>query len=67
MDIKEAIRAVEAVHKDAKEKGLKKAHGGTAEMKCPICVDGTIHYSVASCNGHIYAGCSTQYCIRFME
>ena len=37
------------------------------EMACPVCATGTLHYSIASRNGHIHAACSTDGCARWME
>jgi len=36
-------------------------------IECPICKEGTIHYSIASVNGHIHAKCTTGDCISWME
>jgi len=58
---------VQAAHEDAKKRGLGRGKGGTGEFPCPACEIGTVHYSVASVNGHIHAGCTTEGCIRFME
>ena len=38
-----------------------------AEMPCPICNSGSLHYSIAASNGHIHARCDTEKCISWME
>lgn len=62
---KNAMRAMVAAHNDAKEKGLGKGNGGAGELKCPLCPDGMLRYSVAGYNGHMYAGC-TNGCVSWM-
>ncbi len=44
----------------------KGARSVSGFMECPICHSGTLKYSVAF-NGHIWAGCSTKDCVRFLE
>jgi len=63
----EFMHAVAETHRDADAKGLKKGHGGTGELPCPTCETGTIKYSVASVNGHIFGCCTTPGCVRWME
>jgi hypothetical protein len=63
----ESLKAMRAAHDDAKEKGFIKGHGGQGSLKCPVCTDGTLRYSVASYNGHMHAGCSTRGCVSWME
>lgn len=58
--------ALDAVHADAKARGLRKGHGGTGAVKCPNC-GGEIAYSVASFNGHIWGKCSTVGCVAWMQ
>ena len=41
--------------------------GVQGSVPCPVCASGTVRYSVASCNGHVWAACSTKGCVRFME
>lgn len=67
MDTKTALNAIIATHEDAKTKGLKRGSGGNGELPCPACKTGTIRYSVASLNGHIWGACSTKDCVRWME
>jgi hypothetical protein len=55
------------VFHDAKEKGFKTGNGGQSSFKCTICPNGTVRYSVASVNGHIWAACSTPGCLRFLQ
>ena len=59
--------AIPAAHKDAKAKGYGKGHGGCDSLKCPICPDGTLRYSVAGYNGHMHARCTTAGCMSWME
>jgi hypothetical protein len=40
--------------------------GVSGSIDCPICGK-ELHYSVASCNGHIHARCETDGCVSFME
>lgn len=63
---KRGFEAMNAAHADAKAKGFGVGNGGASEMKCPLCTDGLLRYSVASCNGHMHAGC-TNGCISWME
>lgn len=41
--------------------------GVSGEIECPICKAGKLRYSVASLNGHIHAGCTTENCVAWME
>lgn len=34
---------------------------------CPICATGTLRFSIASCNGHIHAQCTTKECVSWIE
>ena len=35
---------------------------------CPVCkIDGALHFSRSSYNGHIHAACDTADCVRWME
>jgi hypothetical protein len=54
-----ALIAIKAKHGD--EKGIED------EMECPICQKGIIHYSIAGNNGHVWARCSTDGCVRFVQ
>jgi hypothetical protein len=56
-----------AAHDDAKAKGYKKGHGGNDSLPCPVCGTGTLHYSVASYNGHLWGKCSTVDCVSWMQ
>jgi hypothetical protein len=62
----DGITAMLAAQSDAKIKGLKKGHGGQSTMACPIC-KGTLHYSVASVNGHLWGRCATDGCVSWMQ
>jgi len=63
---KKAMNAMRSAHEDAKAKGLREGNGGSSSMKCPLCTDGELRYSVAGCNGHMHAGC-TNGCVSWME
>lgn len=63
---KKAMEAVIAAHEDAKAKGFGRGRGGVGEVKCPLCSQGMIRYSVASCNGHMHGRC-TSGCVSWME
>jgi hypothetical protein len=41
--------------------------GVAGELDCPACTTGTVQYSIANCNGHIHARCSTKDCVSFMQ
>jgi hypothetical protein len=41
--------------------------GVSVKISCPICQNGDLHYSVAKCNGHTHAKCSTENCVCWME
>ena len=62
---KKFMQAMVDAHADAKAKGYGKGHGGQDSLKCPLCADGTLRYSVASVNGHMHAGCTNGCC--FMD
>lgn len=63
---KKAVQAMCDAHADAKAKGYGKGNGGQDSMKCPLCPNGRLRYSVASVNGHMHAGC-TNGCVSWME
>ena len=64
---KRFVVALSAAHDDAKKKGYKKGHGGKDSLPCPVCKTGTLHYSVASYNGHLWGQCSTKDCMSWMQ
>lgn len=66
-DIKPILKAMEAVAKDAKDKGLRKGNGGQGACTCPVCTGGMIDYKVSSYNGHIWAACSTKGCVAWIS
>jgi hypothetical protein len=37
------------------------------EMACPLCGKGIIKYSIAGSNGHVWARCTTENCVAFMQ
>jgi hypothetical protein len=44
-----------------------KQRGVAGSLKCPVCNTGTVFYSVAPLNGHIWARCNTKGCVAFMQ
>lgn len=65
--IQKTMKALTAAHTDAKAKGYGKGKGGRDSLPCPACETGTLHYSVASYNGHMHAQCDTKDCVSWME
>jgi hypothetical protein len=63
---KKSSEVIRAAHADAKAKGFGVGKGGVSSLKCPLCPEGEIRYSVASVNGHMHAGC-TSGCVSWME
>lgn len=59
--------ALDGVRQDMKAKGFRRGRGGQSELPCPVCTTGTLRYSVANCNGHIHAACTTQRCVSWMQ
>jgi len=53
--------------RDAIVQKTKGERGITGDMDCPACGTGRLRYSVARCNGHVHARCSTENCVSFME
>ena len=47
-----------------KEQGKR---GVAGKIICPVCGTGELRYSIAKCNGHIHAACTTEDCVRWME
>lgn len=41
--------------------------GVRGSLSCPVCVSGTLHYSVAGYNGHVHAKCDSAGCVAWME
>lgn len=58
---------IEAAHKDAQIQGFKRGRGGVGSVACPVCKSGTLHYSVASHNGHMHGTCTTGGCVSWMQ
>ena len=63
---KRSLQAMRDAHADANAKGYGKGKGGSDSLKCPLCADGTLRYSVASINGHMHGACSNG-CVSWME
>jgi hypothetical protein len=61
------VKVRHAAKEDAKAKGFGKGHGGTGSLPCPAECGGTLHYSVASYNGHMHGRCTTAGCASWME
>ena len=41
--------------------------GVAGKIPCPACKNGTVGYSIAALNGHVWARCSTEGCVAWME
>lgn len=41
--------------------------GVSGAIDCPACESGQLRFSVAGCNGHIHAACTTTGCLSWME
>lgn len=41
--------------------------GVRGQFTCPVCNTGTLGYTIAGCNGHVHAKCSTVGCVSWME
>lgn len=61
------IEAINEAYKEIRNRGFKKGHGGSGTMPCPHCKTGTLHFRVASINGHVHGQCETEGCLRWME
>lgn len=46
---------------------LNKNSDLTGKMPCPVCDGGTLAWSRASLNGHVWGSCSTDGCVAWME
>lgn len=44
-----------------------KARGLADEMPCPTGCGGTLHYSIAATNGHVWGQCSTEGCAKWIQ
>jgi hypothetical protein len=65
--MKRFFLALGAASDDAEAKGYKKGNGGKDSLPCPVCKTGTLHYSVASYNGHLWGQCTTKDCVSWMQ
>jgi len=45
----------------------KSGGSGAGAFRCPICTVGTLNYSIARCNGHVRAQCTTKGCVNWIE
>ena len=52
---------------DGYDDGPRNYISGGGVMDCPVCKTGKLHYSRASCNGHVHARCSTADCVAWMQ
>lgn len=59
--------AVRVCREDAQRRGFKKGNGGAAEIGCPVCRTGMLHYSVAGYNGHLHGRCDMPGCVSWMQ
>jgi hypothetical protein len=41
--------------------------GVSGDLPCPVCDSGTLKYSIAMSNGHVWASCTTSDCVAWME
>ena len=64
--MKVTLRVIRETHEDAKKNGLGIGHGGSGKLPCTSCGEGSIHYSVASVNGHIHGRCSKEGCVQWI-
>lgn len=55
------------VARDAIVKATGGKRGVSGKIACPVCNTGELAYSVAGINGHIWAKCSTEDCVSWME
>lgn len=65
--MKNLFKAFAAAKADAQQKGLRRGHAGSGEIPCPACGTGTLRYTVAAVNGHMWGACTTAECARWME
>lgn len=56
-----------AVAYAAVQEAAQGRRGIQGEIPCPVCKIGTLHYSVAKLNGHIWGACSSEECVRWMQ
>lgn len=61
------LKITALVRQDAESKGYGRGNGGVGDIACPVCGKGTIRYSVASVNGHIWAACTVKGCFSVMQ
>ena len=47
--------------------GDVKDRGKTGTLKCPACKTGTVRWTRAPNNGHLWASCSTPHCFQVMQ
>lgn len=67
VEIGQSLAAMRKAHEHAASQGLGRGKGGNGQMPCPKCGTGTLHYRVASINGHMHANCTTPKCLAWME
>lgn len=46
---------------------IKDERGVSGNLPCPVCNQGTLHFSRARCNGHVRARCTTEKCVAWIE
>lgn len=59
-------KAIGKIFEDAKQRGFGKGRPGQAKIPCPKCRK-DLFYRVNSFNGHVWAKCSSDNCIGFMQ
>ena len=65
-EFKSRLGASMAVFAEVKKRGFGKGKGGKGSMPCQTCGK-DLWFSVASINGHVWARCSTDGCVSFMQ
>lgn len=63
----EKITAETLTAKAAIEQAIKAGAPSTGDIPCPACKAGQLKYSRSDYNGHIWAKCTTEDCVTFME
>ena len=64
-DIQQVLTVRKAIleHLQARQAGPY----GQGIISCPVCQTGKVAFSRASSNGHVWARCTTEGCVRWME
>ena len=65
-EINKIITASMKARKAIKAIDHPKGANAAGSVECPMC-GGVLRYTIAGCNGHVWAACETADCIRWME